>query len=246
MVEVPNSFIALLNRIIQLVICTYIALYIVWYERGYQEFQEPRGTSVIKVKGVTLVNVKIPSSLAVNYPPIVWDTADYGIPPLENNAFFIATRQIVTYDQTEGRCPSALKSKLYCRETSNRCRAGKATPSTFGFLTGNCVPSRENTSINVCEINGWCPEELSASEDYQIGIDDLNNFTIFLKTSVTFQRFNIHLRNLRDDTNFSCRYHSIRDPRCPIFRLGDILDKFQTNILALLSEVNTISTDRSI
>lgn len=29
--------------------------YIVWLKKGYQEFQEPRGTSVIKVKGVARV-----------------------------------------------------------------------------------------------------------------------------------------------------------------------------------------------
>ena len=39
-----------------------IISYIVWYQRGYQEFQEPRGTSVAKVKGVSSVSVKIPSS----------------------------------------------------------------------------------------------------------------------------------------------------------------------------------------
>ena len=38
--------------------------YIVWYQRGYQEFQEPRGTSVTKVKGVSSVDLKNPSTLA--------------------------------------------------------------------------------------------------------------------------------------------------------------------------------------
>jgi hypothetical protein len=37
--------------------------YIVWYQRGYQVFQEPRGTSVTKVKGVSSVNLKMPSSM---------------------------------------------------------------------------------------------------------------------------------------------------------------------------------------
>jgi len=30
--------------------------YIVWYKQGYQEFQEPRGTSIIKLKGIAKVN----------------------------------------------------------------------------------------------------------------------------------------------------------------------------------------------
>jgi hypothetical protein len=29
--------------------------YIVWWKKGYQEFQEPRGTSIIKVKGIAKV-----------------------------------------------------------------------------------------------------------------------------------------------------------------------------------------------
>jgi hypothetical protein len=33
----------------------------------------------------------------------------------------------------------------------------------IGFFTGKCIPSRENETITVCEMNGWCPEELSAS-----------------------------------------------------------------------------------
>ena len=76
--------------------------YIVWYQRGYQEFQEPRGTSVTKVKGVSSVqlttsslsgrrfyrtvrspvNVTRSFHISANYSPIVWDSAEYGIPPL--------------------------------------------------------------------------------------------------------------------------------------------------------------------
>jgi hypothetical protein len=33
----------------------------------------------------------------------------------------------------------------------------------FGFLTGKCIPSFENVTKTVCEINAWCPEELSNS-----------------------------------------------------------------------------------
>jgi hypothetical protein len=29
--------------------------YIVWVKKGYQQFQEPRGTSIIKVKGIAKV-----------------------------------------------------------------------------------------------------------------------------------------------------------------------------------------------
>lgn len=68
----------------------------------------------------------------------------------ENNAFFIATRQTVTYGQTEGVCPTvsdfilflekniylweqALDDKLFCNETSKSiCKSGQSIPNTFG------------------------------------------------------------------------------------------------------------------
>lgn len=45
-------------------------------------------------------------------------------------------------------------------------------------------------------------------------------------------------RNVRDDTNFTCRYDKNKDPRCPILRIGDILNNLNTNLSALLREVN--------
>ncbi|CAF4427895.1 unnamed protein product, partial [Rotaria magnacalcarata] len=51
----------------------------------------------------------------------------------ENNAFFIATRQIITFDQEEGVCPSALDDKLFCNSTQlDACPKDKQTPNTFG------------------------------------------------------------------------------------------------------------------
>jgi len=35
--------------------------------------------------------------------------------------------------------------------------------SSTGFLTGRCVSSFEDKTRSVCEINAWCPEELSNS-----------------------------------------------------------------------------------
>jgi len=89
--------------------------------------------------------------------------------------------------------------------------------------------------------------------------EDVKNFTVYLKTAVTFALFNINLfvliiilfnridsivffprRNVRDDTNFSCRYDKVNDPHCPILRIGDILDNLKTNKVSLLREVNIL------
>ncbi|CAF1082300.1 unnamed protein product [Rotaria sordida] len=236
-VQVPNTLIAIVYRLIQLIIFAYIALYIVWLKQGYQQFQEPRGTSIIKVKGIAKVAGNETIRFVHADQTHLWDTAEYQMPPLENNAFFITTRQIVTYDQTEGDCPSALEDKLFCNSSeSDVCPAGQPTPNTFGYFTGNCVPTFENASINVCEIHAWCPEELSQSTQFIMNKDDMENFTIYLKTMVTFTLFNINLRNVRDATNFTCRYHKDNDPHCPILRIGDILDSLNTNKSALLRE----------
>ena len=44
----------ILEKIKGILECFYFS-YIVWCKKGYQEFQEPRGTSVIKVKGIAKV-----------------------------------------------------------------------------------------------------------------------------------------------------------------------------------------------
>ena len=49
--------------------------YIVWYKKGYQEFQEPHGTSIIKVKGLA----KVTTNASASY---LWDTPEYQIPAL--------------------------------------------------------------------------------------------------------------------------------------------------------------------
>jgi hypothetical protein len=44
-------------------------------------------------------------------------------------------------------------------------RRGKGGMKSFciGFFTGECVTSSEDMNRTVCEMNGWCPEELSKS-----------------------------------------------------------------------------------
>ncbi len=72
--------------------------YIVFWKKGYQQFQEPRGTSVIKVKGIAKVTgndtlfytskifllrkksgYRIFSGDETKY---IWDTPEYEIPPI--------------------------------------------------------------------------------------------------------------------------------------------------------------------
>ncbi|CAF4041433.1 unnamed protein product [Adineta steineri] len=170
-IKVHNTSVAILHRILQFVVLAYIAVYIVWLKKGYQDVQMPSGSSVIKVKGVARVSTDNSSFNSNNIKQDLWDAAEYLIPPIENNAFFIATRKTVTYDQTLSTCPSALSNKLFCNSTHKPCKKGTRPLNANGFLTGNCVRSQENKTRHVCEINAWCPEERSSSiHDYHIDL----------------------------------------------------------------------------
>ncbi|CAF5087986.1 unnamed protein product, partial [Rotaria sp. Silwood1] len=118
----------------------------------------------------------------------------------------------------------ALADKLFCNDTDkSACKTDKPTPNTFGYFTGNCNQSLEDETIKVCEMEGWCPEELSESIDYMMNSTDLENFTIFLKTMVTFSLFKRNLRNIQETTNFSCRFDgTAHTADCAIIRRGCI------------------------
>ncbi|CAF0878887.1 unnamed protein product, partial [Didymodactylos carnosus] len=92
------------------------------------------------------------------------------------------------------------------------------------YYTGNCVPSLEAPSNKTCEIEGWCPEEYSASTEYQIDKSALNNFTVYIKSIATFLKLGLTLGNVRPETNFSCLFDSSTNPKCPIFEIGYILN----------------------
>ena len=77
-IEVQQTFVGILHRALQLIVLSYIFLlvvtdvllysmipiiflsYIVWKRKGYQRFQEPHGSSIIKVKGIGRVMVGNP------------------------------------------------------------------------------------------------------------------------------------------------------------------------------------------
>ncbi|CAF3830546.1 unnamed protein product, partial [Adineta steineri] len=175
------------------------SIYIVWIKKGYQDVQEPYGSSISKVKGIARVSISNSNFNDENVKQSLWDAADYLIPPIENNAFFIATRKTVTYKQTVGTCASAMSEKLFCNSTQNPCEKGLPAPNSLGVLTGNCVPVKKNMKKKVCEINAWCPEELTDS-----------------------------IRTVKKNTDFSCRFNMDTDPRCPIFSIGYILQKLHS------------------
>ncbi|XP_027709367.1 P2X purinoceptor 7-like isoform X2 [Vombatus ursinus] len=51
------------------------------------------------------------------------------------------------------------------------------------------------------------------------------NFTVLIKNSIQFPGHNYSTRNILPGINISCNFHKTKDPGCPIFRLGDILQE---------------------
>jgi len=114
--------------------------------------------------------------------------------------------------------------------------------SQFGIYTGNCIANHQGKKM--CEIKGWCPEELSSSLDYQIHREDLNNFTVYIKSVASFQKFKVTLRNVRTETNFTCIYDPKTDPRCPIFRIGNIIESLKATDDSLLKEGGLVEIEQ--
>ena len=48
---------------------------------------------------------------------MVWDEADYVVPPAENGAFFVTTNVIITPNQTLGYCPEVITFFVYALYT---------------------------------------------------------------------------------------------------------------------------------
>ncbi len=87
------------------------------YDKGYQVNDDVMSSAVTKTKGLLLENSSSPDGI-----PMIFDAADIVKPPLENNAFFVTTHQIVTYRQKPGRCPGVCSVKF--NQTSLRITTG--------------------------------------------------------------------------------------------------------------------------
>ena len=100
---------------------------------------------------------------------------DVIIPPNEENAFFIATSQIITPNQTRQDCLGNSDTGD-CTSTSNNCTANEFNADSQGILTGECGDN------NYCLVMGWCPLE----DDSNPEIINVGNFTAFIKIDIKF------------------------------------------------------------
>ncbi|XP_061608125.1 P2X purinoceptor 1 isoform X3 [Phyllopteryx taeniolatus] len=207
-VLVRNRRVAVVCRLIQLGVLAYIIGWVFIYEKGYQSTDTAVSSVFTKMKGVGYADV--------NGEQRVWDVADYVFPPQGDSSFVVMTNYIITEGQKMGMCPE-LPGKHNCSSDAD-CERG----SFKRHMTGMC-----DNATKTCEVVAWCPVE----NDHNIPDPPLlmsaENYTLFIKNSVTFPIFDVTRSNLVegiDATYISKCLHNPRDaPLCPIFRLGDIV-----------------------
>lgn len=74
---------------------------------------------------------------------------------------------------------------------------------------------------------GWCPVEDDSKESTII--NEILNFTIFIKNFIEFPLFDVKHRNMVDNLK-PCVYDPINNSDCPIFRLNYILNEAEKNL----------------
>ncbi|XP_074468239.1 P2X purinoceptor 1 isoform X2 [Sebastes fasciatus] len=208
-VLVRNRRVGVVCRIIQLGVLAYIIGWVFIYEKGYQSTDIAVSSVFTKMKGVGYTNI--------NGSERVWDVADYVFPPQGDASFVVMTNYIITEGQMMGKCPE-LQGKHNCSSNAD-CEGG----SFKRQMTGVCL----NTT-KTCEVLAWCPVE----DDHNIPdppmLMSAENYTLFIKNSVTFPLFGVSRSNLVEgiDAGYisKCLHNPVTAPLCPIFRLGDIVN----------------------
>lgn len=189
----------------------------------------------------------------------VWDESDYVVPPAENMAFFVMTNAVITPNQTRGVCPedsmtmrediTCSPSDLGAASSPRPCRRGRVVNSSIshGPETGRCVVSDREPGLHVCEVESWCPVEMDVlpMPDRPL-ITGVQNYTVFIKSTISFSRFDAKGYRRHNMPNGICTF-DMSNPGptklCPVFRLGDIVSMAGGNFSRLAVKGGVISIE---
>ncbi|XP_062845105.1 P2X purinoceptor 1 [Trichomycterus rosablanca] len=212
-VLVKNRKVGIACRIIQLGVLAYIIGWVFIYEKGYQIQDTAISSISTKMKGVAYTES--------NGGERIWDVSDYVYPDQGDPSFVIMTNFIATKGQSQGACPELPDGSNNCT-TDADCPKGQYRRAGNGRMTGKCVPENKT-----CEIVTWCPVEDDRVIPTPARLAAAENFTLFIKNSISFPEFGIVRSNLVEsvDQNYlkTCLYEPTKHPLCPIFKLSDIV-----------------------
>ncbi|XP_067314050.1 P2X purinoceptor 3a [Pseudorasbora parva] len=211
-VVVKSWSVGVINRFVQLLIILYFIGWVFIHEKGHQTRDTGIESAVMtKVKGLGKFSNR------------VMDVADYVVPSQGASMFSIITNMVITPNQMQGRCPETEKN---CTTDADCIKNNNGN----GIITGKCLNNNvTNGTEGWCEIEGWCPAENDSISG--VPMKEVENFTIFIKNSIRFPRFDVIRGSFPSSINTTyiktCNFHPEKDPFCPIFKVGDILK--QTN-----------------
>ncbi|XP_040192652.1 P2X purinoceptor 1 isoform X1 [Rana temporaria] len=228
MVLVRDKKVGLTFRLIQLGVLGYIVGWVFLYEKGYQDVDDIISSVSIKLKGLAVTDL----------PGIgreIWDVADYVFPPQGDSSFVVMTNFIITPEQQMGTCNelpdlAPCNTNEDCNALSFRQSQGKSdyqALSESGILTGNCTAADNKTKS--CEVYAWCPVENDHNVPKPPLLMQAENFTLFIKNSINFPKHKVDRQNLVESVTSDylkkCIYDKHKDPLCPVFRLGYIVEQ---------------------
>ncbi|XP_075690612.1 P2X purinoceptor 7 [Rhinoderma darwinii] len=186
---------------------------ILFTEKRYQKKETVISSVHTKVKGVLDADSRI------------WDPAEYTLPSPDGSSFFVVTNIVKTENQKEGICAEYPNRKSICSQ-NNICKKGHSDTYSNGIQTGICV--QYNSTYKTCQVKAWCPVESKSTPEPAI-LASAENFTVLIKNTIHFAAFGYTRKNILPEYNVTCKYNKVTAPRCPIFRLGDILTEAGEN-----------------
>ncbi|KAM8977115.1 P2X purinoceptor 1 [Pelodytes ibericus] len=228
MVLVRDKKVGLTFRLIQFGVLCYIVGWVFLYEKGYQSVDGIISSVSIKMKGLAITKLE-------NLSAEIWDAADYVFPPQGDSSFVVMTNFIITPEQQMGLCNelpevAVCTSDDNCKVQSVRQSQGESNDpplSQSGVMTGKCT--NFNETIKTCQVYAWCPVENDLHVPKPPLLLEAENFTLFIKNSISFPTLQVRRQNLVESVTSSylqsCVYDKEKDPLCPVFRLGYIVEQ---------------------
>lgn len=155
-VDIKDRYLGITFYTINMLVMGYICIGIIYWSRGYLEFEFARGAIATHVRGdAYAVSSGKPGGR-------YFSAEDLTYPGLENGNLFISSRQTL-HRQKRGVCED---QTMPC-DTSDDCTPG---------LDGKC------SDDGFCIEKGWCNEK-GKPEIYEL---DVGNFNIWVKSSIQF------------------------------------------------------------